>query len=124
MYVAFKHMHVLFVVISVTLFLLRFIWKQLDSDLLQKRWVKIVPHINDTLLLASAIVMLVLTHRAPFADPWVTEKVLGVIGYILFGLLALKGSSKAVSWIGLIGACAWLAALFHVAVSKMPLLLS
>ena len=85
------------------------------TDPISYKRVKIVPHINDTLLM-----MLVLTQRAPFADPWVTEKA-GVIGHILFGPLAL-GLSKA--GIGFIGACAWLAALFHVAVSKMPLLLS
>lgn len=124
MYVAFKHLHVLFVVISVIFFITRFVWKQLESGMLQKKWVKIVPHINDTLLLLSAIAMLVISQRAPFAnDPFVTEKVLGVIGYIVFGLVALKGSSRAVSWFGFVVACVWLAALFHVAFGKMPLVL-
>ena len=123
MYAAFKHLHVLFVVISVVLFVVRFIWKQRDSGMLQKKWAKIVPHINDTLLLLSAIAMLVISQRAPIADPWVTEKVIGVIGYILFALIAMKGSTKAVSWFGFVIACGWLAALFHVAFSKMPLIL-
>lgn len=123
MYTAFKHLHVLFVVISVALFLLRFIWRQMESQQLHKRWVKIVPHINDTLLLVAAIVMLVMTQRAPISDPWVTEKVMGVIGYIVFGIFALKGSSKLKSWVGFVVASAFLLALFHVAVSKTPLLL-
>jgi len=121
-YAAFKHLHVLFVVISVSLFILRFIWKQLDSGLLHKRWVKIVPHVNDTLLLASAIAMLVMTQRAPISDPWVTEKVLGVIGYIFFAMFAIKGKTKLISWGGFVIACLWLAALFHVAFGKQPLL--
>lgn len=123
MYEAFKHSHVLFVAISVALFLLRFIWKQMGAGILQQRWVKIVPHVNDTLLLASAIAMLIMTHRAPISDPWVTEKVLGVIGYIAFGVVAFKSTSKAKSWLGFIVAVGFLAALLHVAVSKQTLLL-
>ncbi|MGM0482124.1 MAG: SirB2 family protein [Pseudomonadota bacterium] len=121
MYIAFKHLHVLFVVISVVLFITRFVWKQGNSQLLYKRWVKIVPHVNDTLLLLSAIAMLIISQRAPISDPWVTEKVIGVIGYILFGLLALKSSTTAKSWTGFVIACAWLLALVHVAYSKQPL---
>lgn len=123
MYIAFKHLHVLFVLISVILFITRFVWKQLESGMLHKKWVKIVPHVNDTLLLLSAIAMLVISQRAPIADPWVTEKVIGVIGYIIFGMIALKGSTRAVSWFGFVIACAWLVALFHVAFGKVPLVL-
>lgn len=122
MYVAFKHLHVLFVLISVVFFITRFVWKQLDSGMLQKKWVKIVPHINDTFLLLSAIAMLVISQRAPITDPWVTEKVLGVIGYIIFAMMALKGSTRTVSWLGFVIACAWLLFLFHIAFGKLPLI--
>ncbi|WP_404402392.1 SirB2 family protein [Idiomarina seosinensis] len=122
MYTGFKHLHVLFVVISVVFFITRFVWKRRDSQLLQQRWVKIVPHVNDTLLLLSAIAMLIISQRMPVSDPWVTEKVIGVIGYILFGLVALKSATPAKSWAGFIIACFWLLALFHVAYGKQPLI--
>ena len=53
MYAAFKHLHVLFVLISISLFLFRFVLLLLDSPLLKKKWLKIVPHVNDTLLLCG-----------------------------------------------------------------------
>lgn len=118
MYIALKHSHVLFVAISVLLFLLRFFLVQRQSAVMTKRWVKIVPHINDTLLLATAIAMLIISQRAPISDPWVTEKVIGVIGYIAFGFMALKGATSSKRWLGFVIALGWLLALFHVAVSK------
>ena len=55
MYAAFKHIHLLTVAISLGFFVLRGVWMLSGSALLQKKWVKILPHIVDTLLLVSAI---------------------------------------------------------------------
>lgn len=122
MYVVFKHLHVLFVLISVTLFLFRFVLRLLDSPALQKKWLKVIPHINDTLLLASAIGIMLTLGMYPIQVPWLTDKVIGVIAYIGFGVLALKGKSAGVRWLGFVGACGWIAFLLHVALSKTPLI--
>lgn len=122
MYVVFKHLHVLFVLISITLFLFRFVLRLLDSPALQKKWLKVLPHVNDTLLLASAIGIMVTVGMYPIQVPWLTDKVIGVIAYIGFGVLALKGKSAAVRWLGFLGACGWIAFLFHVALSKTALI--
>ncbi len=122
MYVVFKHLHVLFVFISIILFLFRFVLRLLDSPALQKKWLKIVPHVNDTLLLASAIGIMVTLGMYPIEVPWLTDKVIGVIGYIIFGIFAMKGQSAVTRWVGFVGACGWIAFLLHVAMSKTPLI--
>jgi len=121
-YTAFKHLHVLFVLISISFFLFRFVLRLLDSPLLQKKWLKIVPHINDTLLLLSAVGIMVTLSMYPIQVPWLTDKVIGVIAYIGFGVLAIKGKTAGARWVGFIGACSWIAFLLHVAFSKQALI--
>ena len=54
-YLFIKNLHIASVVLSGCLFLLRGIWMLRESTMLQQRWVKIIPHIVDTLLLTSEI---------------------------------------------------------------------
>ncbi|WP_086480051.1 SirB2 family protein [Oceanospirillum sanctuarii] len=117
MYAAFKHIHLLTVALSLGLFTLRGIWMLLDSDKLQKRWVKIVPHIIDTLLLVSAIGLMFQIHQYPFADGWLTAKLLGLIAYIVLGTIALKrGKTKGTRVIALVAAFAVIAYIVGVAI--------
>ncbi len=117
MYAAFKHIHLLTVALSLGLFTLRGIWMLLDSDKLQKRWVKIVPHIIDTLLLVSAIGLMFQISQYPFADSWLTAKLLGLIAYIVLGTIALKrGKTKGTRVIALVAAFGVIAYIVGVAI--------
>ncbi len=58
-YPLIKNFHLLTVAITITLFLLRFYWLTTGSALLQRRWVRIAPHLNDTLLFVSGIALVV-----------------------------------------------------------------
>ena len=105
-YLAAKELHIACVVVSAVGFFLRGIWMLCDSPMLQRRWVKILPHINDTLLLAAAIALCVLTGQYPLVQAWVTAKVFGLIGYIILGSIALsrlgprRGKAvRAVNWL-------------------------
>lgn len=57
---------------------------------LELRWVRIVPHIVDTVLLASAIGLTLMIRQWPFRDPWLTAKVTGLVVYIGLGMIALR----------------------------------
>ncbi|MFG1487823.1 SirB2 family protein [Oceanospirillum sp. HFRX-1_2] len=117
MYAAFKHIHLLTVALSLGLFTLRGIWMLLDSDKLQKRWVKIVPHIIDTLLLASAIGLMFQINQYPFSEGWLTAKLLGLIAYIVLGTIALKrGKTKGTRVIALVAAFGVIAYIVGVAI--------
>ncbi len=97
MYTALKHVHLATVCISFCLFFLRGVWMIGDSPRLKQTWVGIVPHINDTVLLLSAIGMVSLIGQSPFAFDWLTAKIVALVVYILVGTVAIKrGSTKAI----------------------------
>ncbi len=89
-YLTLKTVHVACVVLSYALFFIRGVWMMRDSALLTRRWVKIVPHVNDTVLLASAIAIAVMIRQYPFVNAWLTAKVIGLAVYIGLGMMALK----------------------------------
>ncbi len=90
MYLLLKHLHVTCVVLSGLGFLLRLFWRLWRPQMLARRWVRVVPHGVDSLLLGAALGMVVMSGQYPFVQPWLTAKVLALIGYILLGSLALK----------------------------------
>jgi len=95
----------------------------MQSPMLQKKWLKILPHIVDTLLLVSAATLCVILKQYPFVDAWVTEKLLALVMYVFMVTLALKiGRTGFIRAIGLIGALSWIAYAGMVAVSKQPIL--
>ena len=122
MYMALKHSHMLFVAISGVLFLLRGGWMLMDSSWLQKKWVKIVPHINDTLLLLTALSLCVLTQQYPLQQSWLTVKVIALLVYIGLGMVALKkGKTKPVRALAFVAALLVFAFTATVARSHSPL---
>ena len=95
-YLLLKQLHLTTIAITLTLFLLRGTWMVMGSSLLQARWVRIVPHLNDTLLLASGITLAVLMQQYPLVHGWLTAKLIALIVYIVLGTIALKrGKTRA-----------------------------
>lgn len=98
-----KTLHIGCAATSFTLFFLRGLWRLNEAAILRQRWVKIVPHIVDTLLLASAIALAILSGQYPFVDAWLSAKLAALLLYIGLGFIALKyGRSQAVrvsSWL-------------------------
>ena len=89
-YLLLKFVHIGCVAVSYALFVVRGVWMMRESGWLQRRWVKIAPHVVDTLLLASAIALAVMSRQYPFAENWLTAKVAALLIYIGLGTLALK----------------------------------
>jgi uncharacterized membrane protein SirB2 len=75
--------------LSIIGFFIRWIWMLRGSPLLQKRAVKVLPHIVDTLLLLSAIMLVGIIGFGPNAA-WLLAKIVGLIVYIVLGTFALK----------------------------------
>ncbi|MGP0151924.1 SirB2 family protein [Pantoea ananatis] len=125
-YPLIRNLHLLTVAVTTSLFLLRFYWQRTGSAMLQRRWVRILPHINDTLLLLSGASLVMITHFYPFSPQgsWLTEKLLGVIIYIALGSVALsrRPRSDRTRWIAFIVALIALVTIIKLALSKMPLL--
>ncbi len=96
-YLALKHAHLLFVVVSLLLFAGRWLTGLLGGNWRRRRWLRILPHVNDTLLLSAAVAMVLQIHRYPFVNSSVlTAKVLALLLYIILGHKALaRGRSLA-----------------------------
>jgi uncharacterized membrane protein SirB2 len=121
-YFALKHLHVTCVVLSGTGFVVRGGWMLQDSPRLQQRWVRVFPHVVDTLLLGSAISMAVISAQYPFALDWLTAKLFGLLAYIVFGTLALKrGRTKAQRAVFFVCALTAFAYIVSVALTRNPL---
>jgi uncharacterized membrane protein SirB2 len=88
-YLPLRSAHMTCAALSILGFVIRYIWMLRESALLQKRAVKIVPHIVDTLLLLSAIGLVGVLGFGPNAA-WLSAKIVGLIAYIVLGTLALK----------------------------------
>lgn len=117
-YVIFKHVHMMAVALSGLLFMVRGLWLLQGSTQLQAKWVKITPHVIDTLLLVSAIAMLVVSQQFP---AWVHVKITLLIVYIGLGLMAFKkAKTQGQKLTFLLAAVAVYVFLISVALTKSP----
>ena len=89
-----KLIHMSTAFISICFFLVRGFWVFNHSEMMNKKWVKIVPHINDTVLLISAIILAVGLQQYPFTHEWLTAKFIALLLYIVFGMFALKRAKQ------------------------------
>jgi uncharacterized membrane protein SirB2 len=91
----FKFVHVSCAFLSIAGFGLRGYWMATDNPLLQHRATRVLPHIVDTLLLGSAISLLVVWRMSPLGQPWLEAKIIALLLYIGAGMVALRlGRSK------------------------------
>ena len=115
-YLIIKSVHVITVVLSICGFLLRSYWRFYSPHKLSTPVVKVLPHINDTLLLISAIALTLLLKQYPITHDWLSAKLLLLIVYILSGSVALKTRfSTRQSLIALIIAVSSFAAIVMIA---------
>lgn len=91
-YSLIKSVHVTTVIMSGLGFAVRFFGASVDADWVHSRLARTLPHINDTLLLISAITLAVLLQVNPLEQPWLLAKILALLVYIGFGMIALKPS--------------------------------
>ncbi len=124
-YTAIKFLHLLTATVTIVLFVLRFYWLQVDNALMSRHWVRIVPHINDTILFVTGIFLIWITHLSPFSSmgSWLTEKLFGVIIYIVLGIIALgrRPRSGKGRWGAFLAALVMLYVIIKLATTKMPL---
>ena len=122
-YLALKYLHVACVVLSGLGFTLRGWWMLNDSPRLKARLVRVAPHVIDSLLLGSALVMAWQSSQYPFAQSWLTAKFFGLLAYILCGTMALKRArTKGRRVVFLVLALLAYAYIVGVALARNPLL--
>ncbi len=89
-YTALKASHIGIAYLSILLFIIRFALFKFKPTLRSNIVLKVLPHIIDTFLLIFAIWLCVMISQYPLTDHWLTAKVIGLIAYIGFGVVAIK----------------------------------
>ena len=118
-YIEVRNFHIACVMISGSFFCVRGFWMLRDSLMLHRRWVKTVPHVVDTCLLSSALVMVIWSGQYPFVQSWLTAKIVALIIYIVLGAIALKyGKTKTVRICAFVAALSTFAYIGSVAMTK------
>jgi len=119
-YSSIKSLHVAAAVGTAGLFLLRvyaMVWR---PKLLAHRFVRIVPHAIDTVLLLSGVWIAYRIGAAGIRG-WLPYKLIGVVLFILLGTVALKrGRTRSVRVGAALAAIAMLVYIVSVAVTKSP----
>lgn len=117
-----KTIHVSSAALSFVLFFLRGFWTLNGSPIMQQRWVKIVPHFVDTLLLACALGLAYTIQQYPFVNAWLTAKFFALLLYIGLGSVALKhGKTRTIRISAWLAALAVFAYIVMVAMTHDPL---
>jgi uncharacterized membrane protein SirB2 len=117
-----RNLHVLLAYVTVVSFSVRGLLSLVESPLLRQRWIRITPHVIDTLLLAMGITLAVQYRMSPLAHPWLAVKIIMLFVYIGFGVLAMRARSLPPKLVGLIGALASVIYIIGVARARHPFL--
>lgn len=106
-YAFIKLVHMSSAALSFGLFFLRGVWMLHTPARLQRRWVRIAPHVIDSALLASAVTLALWSRQYPLAQDWLSAKVIALLVYIALGTVALRrGRSRSVRLLAWLGALA------------------
>lgn len=121
-YLTIKTLHQGAVLLSVSGFFARGLGGLLGATWVGSRTARTLPHLIDSVLLLSALLLVWMLRLSPLAAPWLLAKILGLLLYIALGMLALKpGRSpglRTAAWLAALATVGWIVT---VAISKSPL---
>ena len=90
-----KFAHISFVAVSGSLFVYRYFLLNLRPEQPLPKALKVLPHVNDSLLLACAIGMLFIGHMNPFETPWLLAKIIALVIYIGLGAMCMRATPRS-----------------------------
>ncbi|MEV3827812.1 SirB2 family protein [Aeromonas allosaccharophila] len=117
-YPMFKHLHMTLALVSLLLFIYRWSLALAGSDRLQQKWLKILPHINDTFLLLFGVLLAVTLQLSPGQQPWLMTKLIALVLYIGLGVMALKRPARTQKLVAGVAALAVFGYMVGAAITK------
>lgn len=118
-YMTLKMLHMAAAYLTVILFVLRLALDAAGRPGWRQTPLRFIPHINDTILLVSAITLLFVIGYISAMPGWLIAKIVLLIGYIIAGVFALKTTlSKPVRIAAAVIALVQVLAIFHLAMAK------
>jgi uncharacterized membrane protein SirB2 len=120
-YIALKHLHLTFVALALLIFFVRGVLLFIHSPLLNKKLLKIAPHIINTIMLVSGILLAVSLGMKPGEHPWLMAKLIGLVIFIILGVGAFKVRNVLLQKILWVDALVVFAYIVSVAITKSPM---
>jgi len=121
-YLLLRHAHIGCAILTIALFVLRGGLMLAESPWQGNVVLRYLPHIVDTVLLTTALMLATVIHQYPFSAGWVTTKVVLLVVYIVLGSIALKrGRTKRIRTAALVAALLTIGFLVTVARTHHPL---
>ena len=99
-----KHLHMTLAYISVLGFIARGLWRIGLGRPLASHWLRVTPHVVDTLLLATGVGLAFQLGMWPHHAPWFTTKLFLIVVYIGLGIAAFRSRPQWLRWTLFIGA--------------------
>lgn len=120
-YTALKLLHQAAVLLSFTGFFARGIGSLAGAVWVNGRAAKTVPHLVDSVLLLSALALAWMLRMNPAHAPWLLAKIVALVVYIGFGMLALRPRlSRGSRMLAFAAALATFGYIVSVAITKQP----
>jgi uncharacterized membrane protein SirB2 len=111
-----KTLHFSLAFLTVAGFVIRAGWSYTSPQLLEQKWVRIAPHVVDSLLLVLGVVLAFSLPQGPW-QAWLGAKLMALLAYIGFGVMTLRGRGT-VKLVGVVGALLSVGYIFMVAFSR------
>lgn len=93
-YLALKFTHQLLAIISVSGFMLRWAGRMRHALWAQTRIARTLPHVIDTLFLASGLALAWQLSLLSTLPGWLVAKLVGMVVYILLGAIAMRSTPR------------------------------
>ncbi|KQY81756.1 SirB2 family protein [Pelomonas sp. Root1444] len=120
-YLTLKLVHQTAVALSITGFFIRGAASLAGASWVRSRAARTLPHLVDSVLLLSALMLAWTLRLTPDRAPWLLAKLLGLVVYVALGVVALRPGRplavRAAAWTGALAVVAWIAS---VAMTKSP----
>ena len=121
-YLVLRNVHIGCAILTIGLFVLRGALMMAGSPRLHGPLLRYLPHVVDTVLLTTALMLTTVIRQYPFSTGWLTAKVVLLIVYVVLGSVALKrGRTRAMRIAAFVAALATVGFLVTVARAHHPM---
>lgn len=112
-----KIFHLTFILLSISSFVGRVYLAEKRPEMLEQKWIKIGPHILNSLLLLSGFALVFQGSWLSAEYGWIVAKLIALVAYVGLGIVAIK-SQGDLRWKAFAGAMACFVYIAIVAVTK------
>jgi len=112
-----KFFHLIFILLSISSFVGRVYLAEKQPAMLEQKWIKIGPHIINSLLLLSGFALVFQGSWWSAEHGWIIAKLIALVAYVGLGIVAIK-SQGDLRWKAFAGAMVCFIYIAVVAVTK------